>query len=206
MPFTPISVVHVVDDAAPIRRLVHALLTAEGFEVRTAADGREFLQNVTGSTDARCCAVLDLNLPDINGLELLARLHELHLRIPTIVLTGTGDIAAAVAAMKAGAEDFLEKPVDPDRLVNAVRAALQLDVTQAAWRKLAAEAELRINGLTERERQVLQGIVAGANTKSIARELGISPRTVEAHRMHVMSKMKVTSLSELLRLCFAADL
>jgi len=143
-------------------------------------------------------------MPGIDGVEFLRRLHARAFALPVIVMTGHADVPLAVEAMKAGAIDFLEKPFDDDHLLGVIRTALQRQESNAHQGAQAAEAQARVQSLSERERQVLEGLVAGKANKVIAYDLGISPRTVEIYRANVMSKMQAGSLSELVRMALQA--
>jgi len=143
-------------------------------------------------------------MPEMDGLELQRRLKELKARFPVIVMTGHGDVSLAVAAMKAGAVDFLEKPFDDEALLSAIRTALARHASDSEQQARQAAVRSRLAGLSPREREVLQGLMAGKANKVIAYDLGISARTVEVHRANVMTKMQADSLSELIRLALSA--
>jgi two-component system response regulator FixJ len=196
--------VYVVDDDDAVRDSLEFMLSAAGFAVKTYDSGSAFLAALPRAKSA--CVITDVRMPGLSGIDLLVRLKELGIGVPVIVMTGHGDVPLAVEAMKIGAADFFEKPFDGDKIVAAVRIALQ------GWRKdadRAAEKEAlqnRIATLTARERDVLEGLVAGNPNKTIAHDHGISPRTVEIYRANVMTKMKAGSLSELVRMSLMAGL
>jgi two-component system, LuxR family, response regulator FixJ len=194
--------VHVVDDEEPVRKSLAFLLATAGFTVRLHESASAFLAVAPALQDS--CLVTDLRMPDMNGVDLLRRLQSLKNRLPAIVITGHGDVPMAVEAMKAGAVDFIEKPFEDEVLIDAIkRAAATLDGQPDTGGAVAA-IHARLAMLTDRERQVLSGVVAGLPNKSIAFDLDISPRTVEVHRASVMSKMQAKSLPELVRMVLAA--
>lgn len=194
-------VVHIVDDEEAVRKSLAFLLTVSGFAVRIHDSATAFLKAAPTITHA--CLITDLRMPDLNGVELLHRLRAAQLRIPSIVITGHGDVPMAVEAMKAGALDFIEKPFEDEVLIDAVRRAAQKIPKTATAEDVHAINE-RIAQLSDRERQVLSGVVAGLPNKTIAYDLQISPRTVEVHRSNVMAKMGARSLAELVRMSLAA--
>lgn len=196
--------VHVVDDEEAVRKSLAFLLTMFGFTVRVHESATGFL--AMAPTIRNGCLVTDLRMPDMNGVELLRNLKSADLRIPSIVITGHGDVPMAVEAMKAGALDFIEKPFEDELLIEAVkRAAAQLTET-ADGLDDTSTIQARLDELTDRERQVLSGVVAGLANKTIAYDLNISPRTVEVHRANVMAKMKAKSLPELVRMALSVKL
>jgi two-component system, LuxR family, response regulator FixJ len=195
--------VHIVDDEEPVRKSLAFLLATAGFTVRLHESATAFLAAAASIRDA--CLVTDLRMPDMSGLDLLRQLQARKIRLPAIVITGHGDVPMAVEAMKAGALDFIEKPFDDDVLIAAIkRAATTLESGTAIGEDVGA-IHSRLALLTDRERQVLSGVVAGLPNKSIAYDLEISPRTVEVHRASVMSKMQAKSLPELVRMVLAAN-
>jgi two-component system response regulator FixJ len=195
-------VVHVVDDEEPVRKSLAFLLTVSGFAVRVHESATAFLTAAPSLRNA--CLVTDLRMPDMSGVELLHRIRELALRIPAIVITGHGDVPMAVEAMKAGALDFIEKPFEDEVLIQAVRSAAS-EFDRAADTDVAT-IRTRFMELTDREREVMAGVVAGLPNKTIAYDLQISPRTVEVHRANVMAKMGARSLPELVRMTLATGL
>jgi two-component system response regulator FixJ len=195
------ALVHVIDDDDAVRDSLALLLDSADLAVRTYDSALAFL--AVASSLVAGCILTDVRMPDLDGLALQRRLNEAGVRLPVIVMTGHGDVPVAVAALKAGAADFLEKPFDDERLISAVRAALA--VSLQARRQAAATADIaaRIGTLTPREREVLDLLVAGNPNKTIAYDLGASPRTVEVHRARVMEKMGARSLAELVRMVIA---
>jgi two-component system response regulator FixJ len=193
-------VVHIVDDEEPVRKSLAFLLTIEGFTVRLHESATAFLKVAPDIRNA--CLVTDLRMPDIDGVELLRRLREQGRRIPAIVITGHGDVPMAVAAMKAGALDFIEKPFEDQILIDSIKRAAE-EIDKVASNDVQSISS-RLATLTEREREVLSGIVAGLPNKTIGYDLDISPRTVEVHRANIMSKMEAKSLAELVRMAIAA--
>jgi two-component system, LuxR family, response regulator FixJ len=198
------STVHVIDDDQAVRESVAFLLTAAGFEVRAHDSAEAFLDGLEQIKSG--CIVTDVRMPQMSGLELLQRVRQTRPDLPVIVITGPGDVALAVEAMKAGAADFLEKPFDDEALVSAVEAALRRQASGDGRDAERRELAQRIEALSGRERQVLEGLVAGRPNKIIAFDLGISPRTVEIYRANLMTKMHAASLSELVRMALIAGL
>jgi FixJ family two-component response regulator len=193
-----VPIIHVVDDDEPMRDAVARLLRSQGYEVRTHASAGDYL--LARAEPASACIVLDLRMPGPSGLELQEALRRFPVSVPIVFLTGQGDIAASVRAMKAGAVDFLTKPVQPADLLRAVEAALARDRASRAGRESRADAQSRHASLTPRERAVFDHVVAGSPNKAIARALGITERTVKMHRAQVMGKMRAGSIAELVRL------
>jgi two-component system response regulator FixJ len=196
-----LRLVHLVDDDAGIRRSVGFMLKTSGHRVESYESGTEFLENATHLDEG--CILLDIRMPGMDGLEVQRALQENGVRLPVIIMTGHGDVSLAVRAMKAGAVDFIEKPFAKETLLGSLeegyRRLFQREVTHDRKR----DAEIRLHALTPRERDVLEGLAKGLPNKTIAYDLGISPRTVEVHRANLMSKLRVRSLSEALRLAFA---
>jgi FixJ family two-component response regulator len=197
------TVVYIVDDDPEVRRALSRLLRASGYTTRSFGSAGEFL----GSGEARLsagCIVLDLAMPGLNGFELQQSLTDSGCHRPIIFLTGNGDISKSVRAMKAGAVNFLTKPVDERELLAAVEEALRLDAQErAAWSTRVSVSE-RLGTLTPRERQVFEQVVAGKLNKQIAAELGIVEKTIKVHRARVMRKMQAASLVELVHLASLA--
>jgi two-component system response regulator FixJ len=193
-------VVHVVDDDAAMRRAMARLLRSAGFET-VAYETAQAVLNVTSLTSG--CMLLDLRMPGMDGLELLARMSELAIDLPVIVLTGHGDVPTAVKAMKAGAVDFIEKPIDEAQLFTAIDAALA-EKKPAARHRAVARATEQMALLSPRERQVLEAIAGGRPNKLIAYDLGISVRTVEVHRAHMLDRLGVRNIAEAIRIAVMA--
>ena len=190
-----ISLVHIVDDDEDMCIAMARLLRAEGYEVRTYKSAGDFL--LAPPEDGPGCVVLDLQMPGPSGLELQQALQRHPTALPIVFVTGRGDIASSVRAMKAGAVDFLTKPVEPEALLKAVDAALTRNRSERARRDQANAAEARYARLTDRERSVFDQVVAGKLNKQIGDTLRISERTVKMHRAHVMAKMQAGSIAEL---------
>jgi two-component system response regulator FixJ len=191
-------VVHVIDDDADVRQSLAFLLTAAGLAVRVHDSAVAFLEALPGIKEG--CVVTDVRMPGMDGLELQRRLQQMKVRLPVIVMTGHGDVPLAVEAMKSGAVDFIEKPFEDETLLSAIRSALARQAEASDRDARATAIQQRIAKLSEREREVLDRLVAGKANKVIAFELGISPRTVEVYRANVMTKMQADSLSELVRM------
>jgi two-component system response regulator FixJ len=180
------------------------MLKTSGFDVQTWPSGVAFLKEAKAA--AAGCILLDVRMPEMDGLEVQQALNERGIAMPVIVLTGHGDISIAVRAMKAGAVDFLEKPFEKARLLDAIEEAFARLEDTAARGDRAQDAQVAIASLTAREREVLEGLAQGLPNKTIAYDLDISSRTVEVHRANLMSKLNVRSLSEALRIAFAAGM
>jgi two-component system response regulator FixJ len=196
--------IHIVDDEEAIRRSASFMLKTSGFAVETHESGVAFLKAVRHAEPG--CILLDVRMPEMDGLEVQSELVRRGIAMPVIILTGHGDVTIAVRAMKAGAVDFIEKPFEKALLLDAIAAAFARIDDAEARNRLAADAAILIGGLTAREQEVLSGLADGLPNKTIAYDLGISPRTVEVHRANLMSKLNVRSLSDALRIAFAAGL
>ncbi|MER9216893.1 response regulator FixJ [Mesorhizobium sp. M0663] len=197
------NLVHVVDDDVDVRKSLGFLLATANFAVRLYESATAFLATATSSLDG--CIVTDVRMPGIDGIEFLRQLRTRGHTIPVIVMTGHADVALAVQAMKEGAADFIEKPFDDEVLIDAIRSALDHRNQADATHPQSVEIRGRLAALSERERQVLDGLVSGLPNKTIAYDLGISPRTVEIHRANVMSKMAASSLSHLVRMALVVE-
>lgn len=193
------GIVHVVDDDEAVRQSLAFLLGSAGLAVRLYDSAPAFLENLAGIKGG--CLITDIRMPGMTGLDLLHALRARACGLPTIVITGHGDVPLAVEAMKAGAVDFIEKPFEQQVLLDAVQAALERGGTLGEEGQAVAA---RLAALSARERQVLDGLIAGHSNKAIAHELGISPRTVEVYRANLMAKMEAKSLSELVRMAIVA--
>ena len=196
-------VVHLVDDDAAIRRSVGFMLKTSGHQVQSYESGAELLKS--GSQLEPGCILLDIRMPEMDGLQVQQALQERGVSLPVIIMTGHGDVALAVKAMKSGAVDFIEKPFAKDSLLSSLEEAFRLISRKEATHDRRRDAEVRLQALTARERDVLDGLARGLPNKTIAYDLGISPRTVEIHRANLMTKLGVRSLSEALRIAFAAQ-
>ena len=196
--------VYVVDDDPAVRRSLVRLLRSAGLEAVAFESPEEFLRLVP--PEAAGCAILDLSMPGLDGLALQRELSARGCLLPVLFLTGYGDIPETVQAMKAGALDFLSKPVDDGVLLRAVRQALAAGRAAGEARRQAADARRRLSTLTPREREVLEGVVAGKLNKQIGGDLGIAEKTVKVHRGRVMEKMGAGSLAELVQLADRAGL
>jgi len=192
-------VVHIIDDDETVRQSLAFLLSSAGLAVRVYDSATAFLAGLSVIADG--CLITDIRMPDMTGIDLLHRLRAKGCGLPAIVITGHGDVALAVEAMKAGAIDFIEKPFDEEAILNAVQTAFDRGGGGGEGPALAA----RLASLSQRERQVLEGLIAGHPNKTIAYDLGISPRTVEVYRANLMTKMEARSLSELIRMAILAN-
>ena len=199
----PSPVVHVIDDDAAVRQSLAFLLSTAGLAVRVHESAVAFLEVLPEAQQG--CIVTDVRMPDIDGIELLRRLRDMKVDMPVVVMTGHGDIAMAVSAMKAGAIDFIEKPFDDEIMLSAIQSAVARHADDSQRHARAADVRKRLEILSDRERDVLEGLIAGKPNKIIAHDLGISPRTVEVYRANVMTKMRAGSLSELVRMILMAD-
>ncbi|HRI99279.1 MAG TPA: response regulator [Hyphomonas sp.] len=196
--------IHLVDDDEAIRHSASFMLRHAGFRVKTYPDGVAFLAQAEEAEQG--CILLDVQMPGMDGLEVQEALNERGVAMPVIVLTGHGDVAVAVRAMKAGAVDFVEKPYAKQSLVDALTRAFERLEARRREDVLADEARGLVERLTPREKDVLLGLVDGQTNKAIAESLDISPRTVEIHRANLMEKMEAASLSTVLRIAFAAGI
>jgi two-component system response regulator FixJ len=198
------TVIHVIDDDAAMRDSLAFLLDVNGFKSQVYESADVFLGGADRKTLS--CVISDIRMPGLNGIELVRKLKDDGSSCPVILITGHGDVALAVEAMKAGAVDFIEKPFDDAALLGAIRNALDAMPDNRTGSSAKKEAEARLAELSPRERDVLQGLVAGKINKVIAHDLSISPRTVEVYRANLMAKTGARSMSELMRIALAAGL
>lgn len=192
------TVVHIVDDEEAVRNSLAFLLQSAGFAVRVHETATDFLALAPGIANG--CLVTDLRMPDMDGVELLRRLRAAGALLPAIVITGHADVQMAVEAMKSGALDFIEKPFSDEVLIDSIGRAVNRAAEQHHSAAVAEQVRSRLDTLSERERQVLGGVLEGQPNKTIAFNLGISPRTVEVYRAGLMAKMQARSLAELVRM------
>lgn len=195
---TPIPIVFIVDDDVSVRESLELLVRCGGWQPQTFASAQEFLDYPRSLVPS--CLVLDVSLPDLNGLDLQKRLAAERMEMPIIFITGYGDVPMTVQAMKAGAVEFLTKPFNDEALLSAMRQAIERSRLAVASRAEAQGLQSRYESLTPRERQVMALVVSGLLNKQVGAELGISEITVKAHRGEVMQKMKADSLADLVRM------
>ncbi len=198
------TIIHVIDDDAAIRDSLAFLLDVSGYLPVVHESATAFLS--TAAVDTPACVVTDIRMPGMSGIELVRKLKSSGKTWPVILITGHGDVALAVEAMKAGAVDFIEKPFDDAALLGAIQTALETNPATPGDSHAKSQAEARLAELSPRERDVLRGLVAGKINKVIAHDLGISPRTVEVYRANLMAKTGARGMSELMRIALAAGL
>ena len=198
------GIVYVIDDDEAMRDSLSFLLDSSGYSVTLFDDAQRFLDALPGLTFG--CVLSDVRMPGIDGIELLKLMKTQHSPFPILIMTGHGDVPLAVEAMKLGAVDFLEKPFEDDRLITMIETAIRRAEPAARSEAVSQDIAARVASLSPRERQVMEGLVAGLSNKLIAREYDISPRTIEVYRANVMTKMQAGSLSELVRLAMRAGL
>lgn len=196
--------VYVIDDDPGVRRSMAFLLSSAGYTSRPFVSGQDFLDELPHLQPG--CVLLDIRMPQLNGLEVLTALRRSEERFPVLVMTGHGDVPTAVEAMKLGADDFVEKPFAEDALLQSLERLSKLLDEQANHARRRAESKRKVESLTQREREVLQGLIAGYSNKEIALKLSLSVRTVESYRADMMKKMEVSSVAELVRLGLMVDL
>ena len=192
------ALIAIVDDDASVREGLQSLIRSAGWRVETFVSAQEFLGRL--GAEAPSCVILDLQLPGLSGLDLQQRMAKVGLEIPIVFLTGHGNIPASVQAMKAGAVEFLTKPLDEQKLLEAIQEAIERDRRTRQQRAEIRELRERYESLTAREQQVMQEVVSGLLNKQIAAELNITEFTVKIHRGHVMRKMRAASLPDLVRM------
>jgi len=195
--------VFVVDDDQAMRKSLKWLIESVGMQVESYASADEFIRNYYPGRSG--CLLLDVRMPGMSGLDLQEQFIRQNIKIPIIIITGHGDVPMAVRAMKAGAVDFIEKPFNDEFLLDSIRKALALDVQQRTFQAQRAEIATRLAHLTPREHEVMEMVTNGKSNKEIANQLGVSTKTVEAHRARVMEKMEASSLAELVRMVMAAN-
>jgi RNA polymerase sigma factor (sigma-70 family) len=195
--------VFVVDDDQAMRKSLKWLIESVGMQVESYASADEFIRNYYPGRSG--CLLLDVRMPGMGGLDLQEQFVRQNIKIPIIIITGHGDVPMAVRAMKAGAVDFIEKPFNDEFLLDSIRKALALDVQQRTFQAQRAEIATRLAHLTPREHEVMEMVTNGKSNKEIANQLGVSTKTVEAHRARVMEKMEASSLAELVRMVMAAN-
>ena len=198
------KLVHIVDDEESIRRSLDFLLRPAGFRTERWEDGEAFLKDADKTEPA--CVLLDVRMPGMDGLQVQAEMAGRGFNMPVVVLTGHGDISTAVRAMQGGAVDFLEKPFNRERLLQALESGFAQIEDREAARKREDWAKTEVAKLTDREKEVLEGLACGYPNKTIAYDLGISSRTVEVYRANVMSKFEVSNFADALRVAFAAGM
>ena len=196
--------VYVIDDDEAVRDSLNFLFDSAGFDVTLFETAVSFLDALPGLDFG--CVVSDVRMPGLDGIELLKRMKAGHSTFPIVIMTGHGDVPLAVEAMKLGAVDFLEKPFEDDRLISMIETAIRQAEPAAKSEALTLDIAVRIASLSPRERQVMEGLIAGLSNKLIARDYDISPRTIEVYRANVMTKMQANSLSELVRLAMRAGM
>ncbi len=196
--------VYIVDDDVFARHILGQVLSAAGFAARGFGSAQDFLDAAPGLEPG--CLVADVRMPGIDGLELLKMLTERAMPFPAVVISGHADVPMAVRAMKTGAVDFVEKPFSGEVILDSIARAQDRLARSRNEADAAEAARMRLALLTERERQVLEGLVAGLPNKTLSYDLGISPRTVETHRARIMDKMQARNLSHLVRLTLAAGI
>ena len=200
----PEPVIYVIDDDEAVRQSIEFSMKTAGITVRGFESGQAFFEALPQIEHG--CVVTDVRMPEITGIDILRKVSETKPDLPVIVITGHGDVPLAVEAMKLGAIDFLEKPFDDDLLIESVRQALSRDADATKRKAEIADINEKLAALSKREREVLEGLVAGKPNKTIAFDLGISPRTVEIYRANLMTKMAANSLSDLVRMAMVSGL
>jgi two-component system response regulator FixJ len=198
------SMVYIVDDEESVRASLATLLEVHGFATQVFDSGKAFLDAVNPAAPA--CALLDLKMPGLDGIGLLEQMSKAGIEVPAVMMTGFGEVAIAVKAMKAGAVDFLEKPLDETELLTVLRRVLSQSQASLQLSEQKELAAARLARLTERERDVFDGLAMGKTNKGVALDLGISPRTVEIHRARIMEKLEASTLSDIVRIALTLGL
>jgi two-component system, LuxR family, response regulator FixJ len=198
------EIVHIIDDNADVRNSLCSLLEIKGYSALGHVSAEEFLNRF--STSDALCIIVDLRMPGMSGLELQSNLVNRAIDVPFIIITGYGDVTTAVRALKSGAADFIEKPIDTELLLAAIKRATEVRRTSKEKQESMLSVNLKLAALTPREKDVLNHIVWGHQNKIIAHELGISSRTVENHRARLMDKMQASNIAELVKLALAAGI
>lgn len=197
------TTIYIVDDDAGVRESLKFMIESEGHRVEVFENARSMIDRCRRPVSG--CLIVDLRLPGMSGLDMFDQLKEMGTDLPTIVITGHGNVNAAVRALKAGAIDFIEKPFSDQALLDRIDAALAIGADQRASAENLAHIQEKFEQLTPRERQVMSAVVEGKLNKQIANELGLSHKTIEVHRAHVMQKMAVGSLAELVRMAVSLE-
>jgi FixJ family two-component response regulator len=197
------QIVYIVDDEAPVRKSLSALTKSVGYESKTFDSAESFVEAF--DTLESGCLLLDVCMPGLSGLELQEKLRKRHIQIPTIIISGHADVPMAVRAMKSGAADFIEKPFRSEELLVRIRQCMAGEFKRRQSARRQREAESRLASLTPREEDVMRGIVEGQRNKQIAADLGLSARTVEAHRASIMEKLKARTVSDVVRQVLASN-
>ncbi len=195
--------IYIVDDEAALRDSLSMLLEAEDYVTQQFADPISFLSQINDLPEG--LIILDLWMPGMSGIDVIKEINKRGIKFPIICITGHGDVSTAVEAIKLGASDFFEKPFDSNQLIERIKHCLQEQQSQRQLDAFTAHAREKVSKLTPREYEVLQGLVQGLRNKQLAYNMGISIRTVELHRVHVMDKLEAKSLSDVLKIAIAAD-
>lgn len=195
--------VYIVDDEEPVRKALSFLAKSDGLQAKSFSSAKEFLDSLDDLSPG--CLLLDVCMPEMSGPEVQDTLRERKVELPVIVITGHADVATAVRAMKAGAVDFVEKPIEGDDLLQRIHTCLEQEVKLRGQAESRMKAVEKMERLTSREQEVVTGLVAGRRNKQIARDLSISYRTVELHRANIMSKLEANSLSDIVRTVLIAE-